>query len=621
MESARKIHEYSFIKIFAAFCSAILGSVAFSTDLSVSGFSAHANITLSDNTLLWSVLSVFLMVLYLKTFQISKKSDRISLGIMSVLFGYLNVMGHSMHELDSLDFLFANAYQFMLGSMCALGYAALFFAAGTFLFAALDNKKLSEANPPKGGGCTSLIRQHPRAFAAVIIGFVLLCWLVIYYPGCTNYDINYQLRQFFGLDAWTNSHPAATTAIMGICMQIGKMIGSDNIGMFLYMLLQGTVFCLVFSAIYVSFVKLRASKGIRIFVMLFYALLPCWGAYAVQAMKDGLFAGIFSWYILETLQLFLNEDESPRLLIEWSISGLLSCLTRSAVVFMILPSMVLGALILPNRKKKKMRSLAFSAGVAALSLGFIYLLLPALGVIDCNRAESMSIPFQQTARTVRDRGDSVTEEEKQAIDAVLEYDKLAEVYMPVLSDPVKDTYKQRDLETEDRALSEYMSVWRSMMGKYPYEYIQSLMGNTYGYYSFTPSIQTTNGHTSMCYFLYCGDENGVVSNQVYTIRFSPILKSIRSLVGTLAYLVDSVPILNLLYACAFYFWSILLMFVYIRKRKSYKLLIVIMPVVLLMFGCLGSSVNDCFRYEAPVAAAFPIVILSAIIASTAQKKR
>ena len=43
----------------------------------------------------------------------------------------------------------------------------------------------------------------------------------------------------------------------------------------------------------------------------------------------------------------------------------------------------------------------------------------------------------------------------------------------------------------------------------------------------------------------------------------------------------------------------------------------LMPVILLMLGCIGSSVNDSFRYEAPIAAAFPLVLLCGALAAHA----
>ena len=66
--------------------------------------------------------------------------------------------------------------------------------------------------------------------------------------------------------------------------------------------------------------------------------------------------------------------------------------------------------------------------------------------------EALSLPIQQTARYVLERGDEVTAEEKAAIAAVLDYDNMARDYYPMESDPVKDA--ERAKEDAERAARE-----------------------------------------------------------------------------------------------------------------------------------------------------------------------
>ena len=49
--------------------------------------------------------------------------------------------------------------------------------------------------------------------------------------------------------------------------------------------------------------------------------------------------------------------------------------------------------------------------------------------------------MQQTARYIRDYGNEVTDDERTAIEKVLDYDAIAQSYMPELSDGVKQYYK------------------------------------------------------------------------------------------------------------------------------------------------------------------------------------
>ena len=102
---------------------------------------------------------------------------------------------------------------------------------------------------------------------------------------------------------------------------------------------------------------------------------------------------------------------------------------------------------------------------------------------------ALSIPFQQTALYVKTCGDEVTEEERAVIDSVLDYDKLGQ-YNPVLSDPVKTTYR-----FDDSKLPEYFRVWFQMFLKHPGIYVEAFLLKSYGFFapydqSFDPLIIT-----------------------------------------------------------------------------------------------------------------------------------
>ena len=131
-------------------------------------------------------------------------------------------------------------------------------------------------------------------------------------------------------------------------------------------------------------------------------------------------------------------------------------------------------------------SLLGVAAAAVLSLNCI--VFPLLNVEPGSIREMLSLPFQQTARYLRDAGWDVTEEEKAAIDRVLDYDVLAESYDPDLSDNVKSTYHG---ETED--LKDYFSAWFQMLLRHPGIYIQATMNNYYQY--FYPGESLFNGYT------------------------------------------------------------------------------------------------------------------------------
>ena len=76
-------------------------------------------------------------------------------------------------------------------------------------------------------------------------------------------------------------------------------------------------------------------------------------------------------------------------------------------------------------------------------------ILPMAGVKPGGKQEMLSIPFQQTARYVKYYGNDVSNGVEKVIRKVLDYDTIGKNYDPDLSDPVKNTYKQKDEYLKD----------------------------------------------------------------------------------------------------------------------------------------------------------------------------
>lgn len=105
-------------------------------------------------------------------------------------------------------------------------------------------------------------------------------------------------------------------------------------------------------------------------------------------------------------------------------------------------------------------------------------LASAAGVEPGSVKEMLSVPFQQTARYLKEYPDDVTSKERKAINKILDYDKLAEIYQPERSDHVKDTYKDKK-----GGLKRYFrQAWLPMFFKHPDAYFEATLENTYGYY-------------------------------------------------------------------------------------------------------------------------------------------
>ena len=86
-------------------------------------------------------------------------------------------------------------------------------------------------------------------------------------------------------------------------------------------------------------------------------------------------------------------------------------------------------------------------------------MLPVWNVSPRGKQEALGGLFQQTARVVTYYGDEITEEEKEAIDAILPYDSLSKRYDAILTDSVKKKFNQNATSEQ---LNNYYKCWFSM---------------------------------------------------------------------------------------------------------------------------------------------------------------
>lgn len=230
-----------------------------------------------------------------------------------------------------------------------------------------------------------------------------LLWIISYYPASADNDVFWQMSTYFGYDHLvpSNHHPWFSTLVITWFYQIGMKLHNENLGLFLY------VFCrdVLMAAMLAHGIKILKQNGIRfslcILVLLFFAITPVWGAYAKHAFKDTFAYGLFSYAILNLIILTMNLKKnifSCRQGIVTAIALLLSCLFRNNFVYALLPTVFFLAIFALYKKK--------TWAILLLVLPFIVFwgfqkYIHYTGVKPSEKQEAMSLPLQQTARTVK----------------------------------------------------------------------------------------------------------------------------------------------------------------------------------------------------------------------------
>lgn len=553
--------------------------------------------------------------------------------VSAIILGFLEVLALSMYYRDSLGFWmksFVSVLVFIgLWIICAAFIYLFFWLIQLLTKPELIVKKVPTENT-KG-----FAEKHPFLLSVIVLSIFYLPWIICFYPGSAIYDMMYQTVQADGFMAINAHHPIFVTYVMGLCSKIGLWItGRLNLGIFLYILLQSAVCILSFSYMISFLAKRGIKKGFWLFTLAFLAIPPLWGGAMQCGTKDTMFTGLFVLFMVLSARLMLDEGRNFRAgtWVAYGLSILSLCIYRNAILVIMIPTLALFFLFLKKKtsreeekterktiKKTQARGILLLVGLAAI------ILAAAFGSVTKNlyhtkteTGEILSLPFQQTARYVRDHADEMTEDEQKLIETsfdVEDYKELGKLYYPMSSDPVKARYHWWASENEKQVLSDYFAGWFSMLKKHPGTYIEAAVAQTYGYYSITPVIQNQKGGAGTT-VQFGPDElavQNVIDHSNGTLSKDLIPKSPKALKGAQDvlkgwyFLWQKVPFLDLFSKCGFYFFILLAVTIYHAKRRN-RLILLTVPAFLLILMAIASPVNEHIRYILPAVAALPLLI-------------
>ena len=549
--------------------------------------------------IVWSMLALFLAYFMHRT-QTVRRENRMPqmklLTLISVLFGILNTAGLFMHFMDGLP-VGRGAAMLLLGILAAAGWALIFYHAAVWFLLGFEKNS---------GTCGWEISDRKLfRYSLLLILLFWLPWIIAYYPASMDNDVIFQLNTATGHMPKINHHPWFSSVVLASFYRVGLALGNENAGIFLYVLVRDLLIAAVFSRIIVFLKQAGSPKILVISAMLYYAVTPVWGAYAKHAFKDTAGTGLFCWFLL-SLTLALTKEmrgaDSPACWLETGLAGTFAALFRGNFIYAILPAVLCTGIYLGSRKKKARAGIL----IASTMLCFVYnqYIFRYEHVAKGSIVEALAIPMQQTARVAARERDRMTAQETEGLSKFWDLDELGEAYNPILFDPVKWAIHIQE-GTDNR---EYAKIWISMFPNHKQAYAEALIAQNYGYYSFTPKRAYWEGgwNSNMTIFNWIGSQ--LPWKEYYDFHYTEAFEFPRQVLHNWASMWDKIPVLNLTDTIALYTWSIVLTGYYLLRKKSYIFLLPVFAVLLLITSCMAAPANDCFRYFAPAAASFPLVL-------------
>ena len=432
----------------------------------------------------------------------------------------------------------------------------------------------------------------------------MTCWLpvcLLCMPGNIMWDTGSSIGQFLGIVYVTPNNPYFLNFFYGSVAYLGKLLGSANIAVFVYCLLQSALFIWLLSDM-IAYIGERSAWAGYILLLL-YGLAPIFPVYSMSMAKDTSLAAALLIYLTLTLRAvaepgFLTDSRN---MFRVGMSIVLISLVRNQAGW--LPAVIL---LLYAVFVSKQRTVIVSSAAVVLAVAFFTVFLPrALLIPRGELRENMSAPLQTMAHYAMRHPEDMTDEDKQIISCVIDYDTMIAKYDPEISDPIKNI-----AVFDQDTTGPFITLWFSKFMKHPDTMAEGFYKSTHVY--LVPGEESTSKpHVTIGFDVYAKTKEYLGLSNV-----NPNLNTLRAYVrGWL-----DRPGLRLLVTIGLYtvilLCSLLLMLVF----KNGRYILCLGPLMMVLVGCLFSPVNGYFRYAYAMIAGVPVLFADMLVTIVGQAK-
>ncbi len=446
---------------------------------------------------------------------------------------------------------------------------------------------------------------------------LLLCWtphLILAYPASIVPDAWAQLKMFWRQRIFTAHHPPFHTWLIGMSTVLGRYLGNVNIGVFLFIIFQAILFAIILVYSFSLMKKMQIPKGIiRVFFIV--AIISPYYTQSIGVFgKDTLYSFLFLLYVVEVVYILLDGKQYWQNLqhtVLFIISASAVILLRKNGKYIIYPMLIIIVCVMIKNKFYQFKVLFVRGSIVLIlsvliPIGISMVLTNTYQIQNGSIKEMLSLPFQQTARYVMCHQDDIPEEERQVIDQILDYDSLAEKYMPDISDPIKSTFNK---EYTNKQLVDYFKIWAKQFIKDPITYISATVNQNYKiiYPSILEYIRLET---------YKGD--GGEFNEWLGIRENKEISAKEGMLESYYQIMFRVPVLGAFSLLACYNLLLVYSLIYAFYKRCYKVMIVAMPLIITDLVVIAGPVVD-IRYAFPIIFSLPVVIAYILYETTLNK--
>lgn len=532
-------------------------------------------------------LAFFIFVFFHKTKDCrSAKLSCWTYRIPAALTACFLVFGYSFRYTNSWSLIFMDLFHRLVSAAMICGF--YFVTARIYQLLLVRICESAELKTMETGRISSWIFEEHAFFGPLLA--ILVFWspyIIAKFPGASMPETLAEMRQYYW-HSINNYYPPLHTVAMSWIMELGNLLGSYTLGFFLNLLVQLGLLLSAFAYGFLLMKRWKTPYGYRWLALGIIGIVQFFPMEATVVEKDIPYSACVIFFVLLLYELIRTMDAgemySRRTFAGMLLAGMGIACSRNEGFYLILAGGVgisIHAYRLFGREDRKKYVCVLAAMLAPVVLfaGYQKLLLPVCGVEDNGLKEVLSIPFQQTARYVRDYGYELTEEEEAVIACVLDAENLTELYDPITSDPVKATYHARTAGD----LVNYFILWFHHVLKHPGNAVEATMNNAYGWFYQEGYAQN--------YMMTSRIEGHEVRWEITQPEY---LGGFRQAVERWAKCLSRVPVLNWFENAGIVSWlTILLTFVWLCSDKR-RYVLALLPLLTALLVCVAAPT---FRYQ------------------------
>ena len=531
--------------------------------------------------------------------KIKPKQFSLSALLTAGLFSFYLLVGECGTAYKDLSVMFQTMPQVVITMLKFIGYFPLFYVVVRAGFAMMDEQKECSL---RGRISEAVFEKHCYLYPLLII---LVCWLpyiIAFYPGFIPSDGLKQLNNFYGIGNFTDHHPAFSSMLMGWAMGLGRRLGSDNLGIFLFTGSQLLMNAAVMAGCFPLFQKMKIPGWLRKISLAFFALIPIWPNYAYSLLKDSLYMAMILLFTLLLIRIVRDTDDfcahAGSLILMTAALSLMMLVRHEGKYVGGLVFLTLFTLPAPRRQWKKLL-LVLLVPICVITV-FDHVIRPALDIPDGPTREALTMPIRQTSAVVMNHEAELSEAELAVLHEVFDYEQIPEMFPGCLdnADELKglfDPWASRD------AVIRFMKVWISLGIRYPLTYLNVfLCSNTRYYDPFLGPYRDIYG--------WFGIEQAEYVNQgVFDLFYLPRTAALRSALINFASGLPRIPLTSLVYSLGTSVWLMIFCLAFLLRKKNHGIIIPLLPGLLTFFICQVSVINGFFRYLLPLLITLPVI--------------